>query len=104
MIQGEPKTRHPNSQYSLFVIIVIVNGNEDIKFDQSFRQIGTITSGLSYGHIHGKIDFHKLKNAFKSIIHYVEERKRMTKSSEEQDFIKTLSPQLRVATITLQDI
>lgn len=89
---------------SLFVIIVIVNGNEEINFDQSFRQIGTITTGLSYGHIHGKIDFRKLKIAYKSIIHYVEERKRKTKSTEEQDFIETLSPQLRVATRTLQNI
>ena len=86
------------------ILIVKINGNEEIHFEQNFRQIGTITTGLSFGHIHGKINFKKLKFAYKSIIHYVEERRRLTKSTEEKNFIDTLSPQLQVATRTLQDI
>jgi hypothetical protein len=88
----------------LSILIVKINGNEEIHFEQNFRQIGTITTGLSFGHIHGKINFKKLKFAYKSIIHYVEERRRLTKSTEEKNFIDTLSPQLQVATRTIQDI
>ena len=89
---------------TIFVLIVNAISNEEIHFDQNFRQIGTITTGLSYGHIHGKIDFRKLKIAHRSILHYVAERHRMTESKEERDFIDTLSPQLQAATRTLQDV
>ena len=88
----------------ILFLVVTVKGNEEITIDQNFCQIGTLSTGLTYGHIHGKISFNKLKMAYKSVIHYVEDRQRTTESNEERHFIKTLSPQLQVASDTLKNI
>ena len=97
----------PNYQVSFcafLFLIVKISGSEEIQLEQNFRQIGTLATGLSYAHIHGTVNFRQLRTAYLSIIHYVENREQTTESKEEKLFIETLSPQLRVAEKTLEDI
>ena len=90
--------------FTLLVIFASAHGKDSVHLEQNFRQIGKLATGLSYAHIHGKIDFKQLKVAYLSIIHYVEERRRTTESNDEKTFIGTLSPQLQIAKRSLEDI
>jgi hypothetical protein len=93
-----------HSMFTLLMVFASVNGKDSVHLEQNFRQIGKLATGLSYAHIHGKINFKQLKVAYVSVIHYLEERHRTTGSNEEKTFIETLSPQLQIAQRTLADI
>jgi len=88
----------------LIMFVASATADDHIELEQNFRHIGTIATGLSYAHIHGTIDFAKLKIAYQSVIHFAAERKKVTQSNSEKAFIDALQPQLDVATGTLEDI
>ena len=70
----------------------------------SFRRLGYLGTGLSYGHIHGTIDFERILQAHDAVIQAFKERLKTSTSREETSFIEALTPQLRMATRTLEDL
>ena len=70
----------------------------------SFRRLGYLGTGLSYGHIHGTIDFERILQAHDAVIQAFKERLKTSTSREETSFIEALAPQLRMATRTLEDL
>jgi len=60
----------------LFVTTSKCDENNNVKVHQHFKKIGYLATGLSYAHIHAKIDFQKLKIAYENVQHYVKERTR----------------------------
>jgi hypothetical protein len=88
----------------LFVVTTKCDETNDIEVHQHFKKIGYLATGLSYAHIHAKIDFRKIKIAYDSVNHYVNERKTTTTSNEEKTLIDAIDPQLRIASKTIDDL
>ena len=76
--------------------------NGEIDFNSSFKRVGQLATGLSYGHIHGTMKFGYLKQAHKSVEEYLEKRLRETTSTNEKDFITMVANQLTISTLTLE--
>lgn len=71
----------------------------------SFQRIGSLATGLSYGHVHGQFNFHSLRRAHQDVVRIVEEKLRTTSpSSDERLFIEALRPQMKIAEKTIDDL
>lgn len=88
----------------LFVATSKCDENNNVEVHQHFKKIGYLATGLSYAHIHAKIDFRKLKIAYENVQHYVKERKTTTTSKEEIQLIEAINPQLQIASKTISDL
>lgn len=75
-----------------------------VKVTPSFRRLGYLATGLSYGHIHGQIDFKALWHAQQQVMHVIDNRLKTSKTNEEMLFIEALRPQLNIATKTIEDL
>ena len=76
-----------------------------ITFDATFRKIGSVASGLSYGHLHGTIDFKHLQRTFGTLLRTVDERiSGNLPSGTERELFEALRPQLDAAMRTLDDL
>ena len=64
-----------NKELLLIVTIMIAFTHQTIKTDSeipvSFRKVGNLAAGLSYAHIHGTLDFAKLKEGHDHIEEYL---------------------------------
>lgn len=90
--------------FFLLNFIASTHGSEVLSHQTHFRRLGSIATGLSYAHIHGTVDFKKMKTAFDSVVHYVKYRQTSSTSPEERSFIDALSPQLRSVERRIDDL
>lgn len=90
---------------SILLLIGVMSAlQHDIEMSPSFRRLGLLATGLSYGHLHGTIDLRQLHQAHRSVLHVIEERLRTASSKEEINLIGTLKPQLLSGTRILDDL
>ena len=93
------------------ILITVISANKigetqpHVHISQNFRRVGTLATGLSYGHIHSTIKFSSLKHAVKSVIKILNERlQKESTSTTEKDYIKMMSPQLQIANDAIEDL
>lgn len=85
-------------------MIATLKGENTVKLTSSFRKIGQLATGLSYGHVHGTIDFKQIVDAQKSVIDTVYERMKSASSKEETLLLEALLPQVDIAMKTVEDL
>jgi hypothetical protein len=90
--------------FLLFIVTAKCDETNDVEIHQHFKKIGYLATGLSYAHIHAKIDFRKIKTAYDNVQHYVSQRKTTTTSNEEVRLIEAIDPQLQIASKTIDDL
>lgn len=94
------------SKVLIFALIAYATSDSLLKVtvNPSFRRLGYLATGLSYGHIHGTFDFGKLIHAQRAVVHAIDERIKTSASREEKMFIEALRPQMDSAAKTLEDL
>ena len=70
----------------------------------SFKRLGQLTTGLTYGHIHSSIDFAQLQRAQRLVVQGVMDQLRNSNSANERALIEAIKPQLDIATKTIEDL
>jgi hypothetical protein len=95
------------TRHVLLLILVTYAASEllqTVTVTPSFRRLGYLGTGLSYGHIHGTIDFERILQAHRAVLQAFNERLKTSTSKEETSFIEALMPQMHMATRTLEDL
>ena len=95
-----------NKELLLIVTITIAFTHQTIKTDSeipvSFRKVGNLAAGLSYAHIHGTLDFAKLKEGHDHIEEYLRSRILEATNQNEEAFLSSIQTQLQVSKKTIQ--
>lgn len=83
----------------------IGSAEQHYEVHQNFRKLGSLATGLSYGHVHSTIKFNQLKHAVKSVLQLLKDRlEKDSTSTVEKDYIKTIQPQIQIAKDALDDL
>ena len=84
----------------LLLAIFQVNAN-DLKVSTSFRKIGRLATGLSYGHLHATLNLKTLKQSHQNLENFLIEQLRTVKTTNEKILIQTIQGNLTPSKTTL---
>ena len=82
----------------LAVVTFVTCASSNLTMTSSFKRLGQLTTGLTYGHIHSSIDFVQLQRAQRLVVQGVMDQLRNSNSANERAQIEAIKPQLDIAT------
>lgn len=88
----------------LAVVTFVTCASSNLTMTSSFKRLGQLTTGLTYGHIHSSIDFAQLQRAQRLVVQGVMDQLRNSNSANERALIEAIKPQLDIATKTIEDL